>query len=215
MEWWGSTLLFSEQVFRLCGGLWRSRVPVPQEHPRLPLHSLRRHVHPRYGGEQEEQSGHCRPRRRHCSRHDQIHLFWQGVHMHRLITVLILKETAQHDIFLKVAELEGKATGLLSAAEKYDLRGIREMMIVKLTCAFAGVEDHVRDSTVRHNYTGQCARYISCPCVVSYPLCINVFWPTQTIFAVGAFLWFSILMQTCWCWQTSMEQVLCVALHSR
>ena len=89
--------------------------------------------------------------------------------------MLIQKETAQHDIFLKVAELEGKATGLLSAAEKYDLRVIREMMIVKLTCAFAGVEDHVRDSTVRHNYTGQCARYISCPCVVSYPLCINVF----------------------------------------
>ena len=105
-----------------------------------------------------------------------------------MITVLIQKETAQHDIFLKVAELEGKATGLLSAAEKYDLRVIREMMIVKLTCAFAGVEDHVRDSTVRHNYTGQCARYISCPCVVSYPLCINVFRPTQTIFAVGAFL---------------------------
>ena len=71
--------LRAQQVLGLRGGLRGQGVPLPQEHPGRQVNRLRRDVHPRHGGEQEEQGGHCWPWRRHCARHGQIHLLWKGM----------------------------------------------------------------------------------------------------------------------------------------
>ena len=70
--------LYQREVLRLLHHLRGPDLQVPQERPGREVLSLRRHVHPRHGGEQEQQGGHTGPGRGDGPRHDHLRLQRQG-----------------------------------------------------------------------------------------------------------------------------------------